>query len=66
MLLTVGRLISLMIMLQLLDLYNSYGKLPQRAHEVSNKNYARHENQHNYSCKHLGPNEFVTVKEQNC
>ena len=43
MLLTVGKLISLMIMLQLLDLYNLYGNLPQRAHEVYNKNYAFHE-----------------------
>ena len=63
---TVGRLLSLMIMLQLLDLYNSYRNLPHRAHEVYNKNYALYENQHSYSCKNLGPIEFVTVKEQNC
>ena len=52
MLLTVGRLLSLMIMLQLLDFYNSNCNLPQRAHEVYDKNYACHENQYNYSCKH--------------
>ena len=55
MLLTVG---SLMIMLQLVDLYNSDGNLPKRAHEVYNKNYARPENQRNYSCKNVGPIEF--------
>ena len=45
MLLNVGRLFSLMIMSQQFDLYNSDGNLPQRAHKVFNKNYARHENQ---------------------
>ena len=79
MLLTVGRLLPLMIMSQQFDFYNSDGNLPQRAHEVFNKNYAP---KYNYSCKNLivcfvSLNIFLgtiynflgvplVVKEQNC